>query len=414
MLDAPMLPSFLARLRDLGSAPRRAHPEPRGPRLVVGWGLTVVGVHGLLRLVLPAAETPNGSPTEARGNAERRHALADPAQSATARPVPHAGDPTAASPDVPPHERTRSGMPTLQPGSSLLALLPDTQFYSYRHAEVFIDQTRWLATHASALDIRFVVHLGDIVHRNSLPEWRRAALALSRLEGAVPFAVVPGNHDYGPFGNARTRETGLNAVLSFARHAGRPSFGGAFESGRLDNSYHLVEASGHAFIVLALEWGPRNQVIDWANDVMQRHPDRRGILVTHAYLYRDGRRYDHTHPEWNQANNPHQYGTEGGVNDGEQLWQKLVRHHDFVMTVNGHVTGTGTGYLVSTTDTGTRCHQMLSNYQMRDRGGEGYLRLLELDADGSTVTVHTYSPWLNRQIVEPNQQFQFTIEPPAN
>jgi hypothetical protein len=73
-----------------------------------------------------------------------------------------------------------------------------------------------------------------------------------------------------------------------------------------------------------------------------------------------------------QNYNPHWYGTGGGsINDGEQLWQKLVRRHAFVMTLNGHVLGDGTGYLASVTDKGNTCHQMLSNYQCRSLGRGG-------------------------------------------
>lgn len=375
-------------------------------RWLVAWMLTVTALTGVLQLAVDATSTQAHRDDAAISATEQPSEASSPTEP---RPVDiNIDDDEPYSPK--PDERTLAGLPPLAADSSVIALLPDTQFYSWRHTDVFIRQTQWLAAHAPRLDIRFVLHLGDIVHRNSPREWTRAALALSRLDGAVPYAVVPGNHDYGPNGNARTRDTGLNDALAFDQHAARPTFGGAFQPGRLDNTYHLFEASGHRFIVIALEWGPRDEVVAWANAVMHRHPDRRGILVTHAYLYRDGRRYDHTHPEWKQANNPHAYRTPGGVNDGEQLWQKLVRHHPFVMTVNGHVTGTGTAYLQSHTDAGTVCHQMLSNYQMRDRGGEGYLRLLELHADGSTVTVHTYSPWLDRRIIEPDQHFAFELE----
>ncbi|UCG56230.1 MAG: hypothetical protein JSU70_15345 [Phycisphaerales bacterium] len=35
----------------------------------------------------------------------------------------------------------------------------------------------------------------------------------------------------------------------------------------------------------ALEFGSRNKVLDWANQVVTDHPHRRVIVVTHDYMY---------------------------------------------------------------------------------------------------------------------------------
>jgi len=295
-------------------------------------------------------------------------------------------------------------------GSVTFAVLPDTQVYSLRYPGVFDVQTHWIARNAEALNIAYVFHLGDIVNNNSDLEWQRARSSMSLLDGWVPYGLVPGNHDYGPSGDASTRDTLLNHYFPFEEAAAMPSFGGAFEPGKLDNTYHLFEAGGHAWIAVMLEWGPRDEVVAWANEVMAEHPDRLGILVTHAYLNNNNRRYDHTDTEHPQDFNPHEYDTPGGVNDGEELWQKLVRRHRFVLTLNGHVLGDGAGYLKSVTDRGNAVHQMLANYQMRDLGGEGYLRLLELLPDGRTMHVRTYSPLLDRYLVGTDQQFTIELD----
>jgi hypothetical protein len=99
-----------------------------------------------------------------------------------------------------------------------------------------------------------------------------------------------------------------------------------------------------------------------------------------------------------------------GVNDGEELWQKLVRKHNFILVVNGHVLGDGTGYLASTTDTGITCHQILANYQMRALGGEGYLRLFEFLADSKTVRVYAYSVLYDTFLNDPDQSLTFTLD----
>jgi hypothetical protein len=304
------------------------------------------------------------------------------------------------------------GRPVFSENSFMLAVLPDTQYYSLAWPGIYTAQTSWIAANAQRRRIVYALHLGDIVDQNTPLEWERAAEAMWLLEGIVPYALVPGNHDIGPSGSATTRDTLLNEYFSFARTAQWPTFGGAFQSGRLENTYHLFSAGGRDYIVMALEWGPRDEVVTWADGVMAMHPDRYGILITHAYLNNNDWRYDITDRAHPQDFSPYQYGTPGGVNDGEQLWQKLVRKHAFVMTLNGHVLGDGTGYLASVTDKGNTCHQMLSNYQFRNLGGEGYMRLLEFLGDGRTVRVYTYSPLYDVFMTDADQNLTLTLDVP--
>jgi hypothetical protein len=242
-------------------------------------------------------------------------------------------------------------------------------------------------------------------------DWEYARDAMSIIDGVVPYALVPGNHDYGPSGDASSRETHLNEYFKYDELSSRPDFGGAMEPGKLENTYHLFDAGGRKWIAICLEWGPRDSVVEWAGKVMDQHPDRTGILVTHAYMNNNDRRYDHTDPGHPQDYNPHEYRTPGPMNDGEELWQKLVRNHNFALTLNGHVLGDGTGYLASRNDKGHVVHQILANYQFRELGGEGYLRLMEFQPDGKTVRIKTYSPIYDRYMTQPDQQFEIVLDP---
>ena len=298
-------------------------------------------------------------------------------------------------------------------GTWTLAVLPDTQVYSLRFPGVYQAQTAWIRTHREDRQIEFALHLGDIVNNNTPMEWKRASQAMSLLDGVVPYALVTGNHDYGPSGDASTRDTLLNDYFSFDQAASGKTFGGAYETGKLDNTYHLFQAGGREWIVMALEWAPRDKVVAWANKVMSEHPQRDGILITHAYMNNNDRRYDHTDAEHSQRYNPHSYYTPGPLNDGQQLWDKLVRKHRFLMTFNGHVLGDGPGYLASTRDDGGTCHQMLINFQMRELGGQAYLRLLEFQPNGTTARVRSYSPIYDRDLTTGDHRFTIEIDPPG-
>ena len=223
-------------------------------------------------------------------------------------------------------------------------------------------------------------------------------------------------------GKASNRDTTLfNTYFGVSRYSNLPTFGGVFpDEGTMDNSYHLFSAGGVDWLVLALEFGPRDQVLAWADTVAESFADRHIIVVTHAYMYSDdtlhGSSPSHLfNPSGLPVNN-----LPGGTNDGQEMWDKFVRkHHNISFVFSGHiiVDGTnddGTGQLVSVGDNGNLVYQMLANYQ-RDEFGElstdGYLRIIEFDRPDPeelwTVSVDTYSPFLDLSRTEPDESFVF-------
>jgi hypothetical protein len=296
------------------------------------------------------------------------------------------------------------------PDAFMIVALPDTQVYTV-HANLnhhFYKQTEWIAANAKRLNIKYVVHEGDIVNNNTHQQWEVAQRAFKTLDGKVPYALAPGNHDYGDNGSSNDRSTLLNEYFSAAEQANWPTFVAAFEEGKLESSCHQFEAAGQKYLIFALEWGPRDEVVDWAVKIAEDHPNHKMILVTHAYMYFDETRYDWKAKGEKQAWNPHAYGNAklpGGVNDGEELWQKLVSpQKSFVLTLNGHVLEDGAARMTSEGANGNTVHQLLANYQNRAEGGAGYMRLIEFLPDGSIV-VRSFSPSLNRIKTADDQQF---------
>lgn len=311
-----------------------------------------------------------------------------------------------------------------------LAILPDTQHYADNpnNSSNFTAQTQWIKNHADSHNIAFVLQEGDLINDNDASpsdpsnQWQRARAAMDILHDAnpalsVPYAIAPGNHDFGPSGNGGTRDSEFSDTDKFGPgtpYATQPTVGGFYESGRTENSYHTFNAGGQDWLVLALEFGPRDPVIDWANQVVNDHPSHQVILVTHAYLYLDDTRLDwklHGDGTSQGAKNPHHYGVAalpGGVNDGQEMWDKLVgQHENFRFAFSGHIGSDGTGHLMSMGTNGNLVDQVLANYQFLPSGGQGYMRLLEFKADGS-IQVRTYSPSLDLHDRDPDQEFLIT------
>lgn len=299
-------------------------------------------------------------------------------------------------------------------GSFKVAVLPDTQRYCHANPENFHAQTRWIVENQESHNIKAVFHLGDITDHNTPEQWEVAQAAMTRLDGHLPYFFVPGNHDYSKGGRASDRSTLLNDYFPVARFKEDPTFGGTYdkEPGSMTNSYHRFEVEGRKFLIVGLEFGPRADVVRWANEVVAANSDREAILLTHAYTYFDETRYDWAKHGGKQNWNPHSYGLarESGddVMDGEELWENLVsKHENFIMTLNGHVLGDGLGRVTSTTPGGREVHQMLVNFQMKPNSGNGWLRLMEFTRD-RTVEVYDYSPVLDR--TNQSTQNRFTLD----
>lgn len=279
-----------------------------------------------------------------------------------------------------------------------IVVLPDTQYYSSNFPGFFDAQTAWIVEQHAAGNVAFVLHEGDIVDDDTATQWMRAYHSLHMLDGVVPYVLSAGNHDYccGGWPTDRTM-TMINAYFPVSSFAGRPSFKGTFETDRIENSAHLLDVPGGAsqWLVLSLEFGPRNAVLAWADGLAKQYADTPAIVLTHAYLYDDNTRYDHV-ARPSQQWNPHSYpiGDNGGdANDGEEMWQKLVLGNSNIKFVlSGHVLNTGVGRLSTTRPDGTVVHQILANYQNYDSGGDAFLRVLRFFPEQRAVHVQTFSP----------------------
>ena len=278
-----------------------------------------------------------------------------------------------------------------------LVILPDTQKYARDYPGLFHMQTQWIVENKDRLNIAYVLQNGDVTDNNVPLQWQRAAQAFSRLDGKVPYAIALGNHDFGANGRTQDRTTLAADYIPLSRFERMPTFGGAMEPGKIDNTWHRFTAGGRNYLILCFEFGPRDSVLEWANGIVSSHPDHKVIVVTHAYLYSDSTRYDWKTKGKSQTWNPHSYAIAATglttINDGQEMWDKLVkRHPNMFMVINGHVLNDGLGYLVSQGDAGNNVYQMLVNFQMLPLGGEGWLRILTFNPEAKTIDVADYSP----------------------
>ena len=292
-----------------------------------------------------------------------------------------------------------------------IVLLPDTQTYAEKYPEVLDSQINWVARNAK--QIAFVMQQGDLTQNNNDKEWKVIQNSFSKLNGKVPYVLAAGNHDMGSadgkFADVRN-STLFNNYFPYSQMSSLPGFSGVAEEGKMDNAYYIFKTGKINWLVITLEFGPRNSILKWASSVIEKYPNHSVIINTHSYMYSDSTRQG-PGDNWR----PQAYGVgkdtgDSSVNDGEQIWDKLVKDHSNVRFVfSGHVLNTGVGTLVSINSKGFPVYQMLANYQEgvtgSVKGGNGWLRILDMNYKKKTLNVSTYSPYINKYKEEPAQQF---------
>ena len=307
--------------------------------------------------------------------------------------------------------------PLPEQGGFTVAVLPDTQNYSERYPADLPGADAVDRRQPEAAQHRRVLHLGDITNNNAPAEWENALAAMRVLDGKLPYAMVPGNHDYSAGGGCSDRTTLLNDYFPVgASTAAHPRL--AAPTTRSPSGWRTATTCfrPRGATSWCLPWNS-GRVATWCagpTKWRRKHKDRAAILITHAYMYYDDTRYDWKKYGDKQTWNPHDYkvarATPDDVTDGEELWNELVsQHENFVLTLNGHVLRDGLGRTVTATPGGRDVHQVLVNFQMRPKGGDGWLRLLEFRPDGRTVQIYDYSPTRKQRNESPQNQFAMKL-----
>lgn len=303
-----------------------------------------------------------------------------------------------------------TGSSLAQQKSFEFVVLPDTQTYVEEYPEIYLHQMRWLANNNDRFS--FALHVGDITQNNNGKEWDVAKEGFNIIDEKVPFSFVLGNHDMGSASGkfADTRNTAMaNAYFSTNEI---PNLIASFPDGKIDNLLSEFKIGDQNWMVLSLEFGPRNKTIKWADEMIGKYPEHNFIIATHAYVYEDSTLHDGE--DWWL---PENYGIgedtgEEAPNNGAQLWEKLIKKHDNILMVfSGHILKSGVGTLVSEGENGNKVYQMLANYQKgvegSENGGNGFLRIIKVNPENQRIEVKTYSPWLDEFKTENEHDFTF-------
>ena len=306
-----------------------------------------------------------------------------------------------------------------------LVFIPDIQNYSKysRNQPILELMLAWVEDHVDSLHIRLVMCPGDLVEYNdwmvnnndgnqtSKQQWEFVARAFDRLNGKVPYILSTGNHDYSYskegdklFSQYRNFITPDRNPLNQQMLCQTCISPDGYET--MENAaFSMQMPDGKNYLFLSLEYAPRDTVMAWANQVVRlpEYQNDRIVLLTHSYIreaqhsaYVKGA-YTMLSPAIMKKGAFNRSHTDlKNSNNGEQIWEKLVKPNNIEMVLCGHVFGKG--YRCDKNDAGRDVHQIMFDAQAEGgghrlgNGGDGWLRILTFSPDGRTVGVRTYSP----------------------
>jgi hypothetical protein len=256
-------------------------------------------------------------------------------------------------------------------------------------------------------------------------------------DAGIPFGVAPGNHDYDAWwlvslaslpsvdedaGDATDPNLHVGGLKVFRSAFGsdtdffrdKPWYESGFQGG--GSSAQVFSAGAYKFLHFAFEMQAGDQVLAWAQKVIDRNPGLPTFISTHDYLDRHGQR--------NPASGMNlAYVDPQANNSAERIWQQFIRKNDQIfMVLSGHQVGQA--MRIDQNDAGHNVYQLLADYQQRgqagidsgqplttNRGkqgpvglGDGWYREMVFNVGGPHVSieVNTYSSHYKRYSVQLN------------
>jgi|WetSurMetagenome_2_1015567.scaffolds.fasta_scaffold28043_7 hypothetical protein len=310
---------------------------------------------------------------------------------------------------------------TLESCDAVIAVLPDKQIPILVGTDD-IATFQWIANNKTSKKIAHVVSVGDNVNIDNPSShadyWTSCRSAFATLDAAgLTYTYAQGNHDYydvgsSGMGNFASRVTNVNSYFDVT---GMAWIGGTYEAGHIENNWCIVTIGGRQVGFISLEFGPRSDVVDWAQTVLAAHSTVPFVLVTHVFTYIDGKRYDHianplgsgTDQAWSVYN----YLFTGIAFDAEELWSKPITgntlglingNSNVKLVLSGHYYPVGSARQTSVRADGTKCHQILGAYHTAPNDA---VLLLGIKWGANKLIAQTYFPVKNETITGYAREF---------
>lgn len=268
-----------------------------------------------------------------------------------------------------------------------MIILGDLQEYTTgksTNMRMFENTVNWIdAQINSGVSINCVLQVGDVTASNEEGQWVNYKKTIAKIEDDVPVILCIGNHDY--TWNNQSIIVDRNATLfnKYIDYSKNVDIVASFEEGRRENIIAKVNVGNDIFNVISLEFGPRDEVLDWANGIVSSNTDDRFILMTHEFLDGDGNRISSGSFAAAQLQNT-------SNNSPEMVWRKIVYNNPNLIAVlcghNGFY-----AHCFSPNCIGGQIPQVLFNVQYQPNGGDSWIQVWKIDDSANSVDIFTYN-----------------------
>ncbi len=298
------------------------------------------------------------------------------------------------------------------------AFIGDTQFLIYKdinegttkNAKPIYD---WLIKNKDEKKLQYVFGLGDVSDKNLMTEYEYAAYLYKTLgDAGINYAAIPGNHDGHPEYN------NYDSVFSYDTYISNGAV--LYREGSVANYYKNFEVGEYKYMVMVLEFGAPDAVLEWANNAVASNSDRQVIVLTHGYIGYDG--------GFLSEKELHAPSAAKGLNSGEEIWQKFVsKHSNIIISACGHIDPYNIKQREDVGVNGNTVQQFLIDPQALDKTWSydtGMIAMFYFSNGGKDVRVEYVSATQSLRATEkdPNakdivfgkeNQFNFTLDIPG-
>ena len=202
--------------------------------------------------------------------------------------------------------------------------------------------------------------------------------------------MVRGNHDH----YARTEDAEATKELMFGKYFDNETYGKQYDGSYDGTPHHIYKrftVCGVQYLLLCLDYGPDDDVLEWASDIVEQYPYDNVIIATHAFLFHDGTTIDE-----NDICPPR---CDEGFNNCDEMWDKFVsKHKNIVLVLCGHDPSNEVVVSQMTGENGNIVTCCLINPQHTDyyNRASGLVALLHFSNSGRTVSIEYFSTVENK------------------
>lgn len=277
--------------------------------------------------------------------------------------------------------------PSFYTGNYRIVVLPDTQNIIERFPKLYLKMMKWIKDNTNQLNIKAILHMGDIVNTNTIEQWEIAKQGFDYIDNSsVSFIPMIGNHDDSEM---------FNKFFDYQTYgSNKKYFGGSFEDNKLDYCYWYLNVNERKYLILNMGWAPSVDVINWGRKIIEDNKDKNIIFTAHAYMHRHNRLLEKD-DQFSITSYP---GLEKNL-EGNEIWKIFSEYENVVLGLSGHISSLDLSKFINNNKT-----SLLFDNQDLDKKEElGMIGLLTFKNNSDIVGVNWFSVNFNKLYKKENQ-----------